>query len=239
MSTETSPTGIPVKAPPKKIKMSGFGTAPPGRKPIGYRGNHMHGKVLYDPVYPTKKVPRELVPRYPIDWRNGGRALLTFGLALLEGKRVVGHSKALKWQLGGFCSPRCGMECAKSKWRALCAWRVKGPYEHQMLSDGVLTSYKGNVPTNKPLFAVPRPIAIKNRYKSEAMEYDDSSGQFVYSQRQNLHPAFGLLHNRDDKHYAEGEKDYDSESDGEADSAGSDSEGEQWTDKGSVARQER
>ncbi|PFH36684.1 hypothetical protein BESB_048760 [Besnoitia besnoiti] len=59
--------------------------APLGRKPIGYRGNHWHKKVLYDPVYPTTKIPAALVPRYPIDWRNGGRALLIAALSKLEG----------------------------------------------------------------------------------------------------------------------------------------------------------
>ncbi|CBZ50904.1 conserved hypothetical protein [Neospora caninum Liverpool] len=58
--------------------------APAGRKPIGYRGNHWHKKVLYDPVYPTTKIPAALVPRYPIDWRNGGRALLIAAMSKLE-----------------------------------------------------------------------------------------------------------------------------------------------------------
>ncbi|KAL8270542.1 hypothetical protein Esti_005513 [Eimeria stiedai] len=71
-----------VKAPPLP--------APTGRRPIGFRGNHQHKKALYDPVYRTTKVPSNLVPRYPIDWRNGGRALLVAALHKLEGNyRIV------------------------------------------------------------------------------------------------------------------------------------------------------
>ncbi|KAL8439760.1 hypothetical protein Efla_002662 [Eimeria flavescens] len=72
-----------VKAPPLP--------APTGRRPIGFRGNHQHKKALYDPVYPTTKVPSNLVPRYPIDWRNGGRALLVAALHKLEGNYRIQH----------------------------------------------------------------------------------------------------------------------------------------------------
>ncbi|PHJ18715.1 hypothetical protein CSUI_007458 [Cystoisospora suis] len=77
-----------------------FKAAPPappiGRKPTGFRGNHWHKKVLYDPVYPTTKVPTALIPRYPTDWRNGGRALLMAALAKLEGHEKVQESLSLK-----------------------------------------------------------------------------------------------------------------------------------------------
>ncbi|ESS33673.1 putative transmembrane protein [Toxoplasma gondii VEG] len=74
---------------PFKIFKASPPPAPTGRKPTGYRGNHWHKKVLYDPVYPTTKVPAALVPRYPIDWRNGGRALLIAALSKLEGASAL------------------------------------------------------------------------------------------------------------------------------------------------------
>lgn len=76
--------------PFKILKASPLPT-PTGRRPIGFRGNHHHKKALYDPVYPTTKVPSNLVPRYPIDWRNGGRALLVAALHKLEGNYQPHH----------------------------------------------------------------------------------------------------------------------------------------------------
>ncbi|XP_026193581.1 uncharacterized protein LOC34619022 [Cyclospora cayetanensis] len=76
-----------IKAPPLP--------APAGRRPIGFRGNHQHKKALYDPVFRTTKVPSNLVPRYPIDWRNGGRALLVAALHKLEGNYSMQQQRLL------------------------------------------------------------------------------------------------------------------------------------------------
>eukprot|EP00922_Rhytidocystis_sp_ex-Travisia-forbesii_P000129 GHVS01000204.1.p1 GENE.GHVS01000204.1~~GHVS01000204.1.p1 ORF type:complete len:257 (+),score=44.63 GHVS01000204.1:182-952(+) len=190
------------------------------RRPIGFRGNHQHGRPLYDPVYPTSKVPTTLIPRYRKDWRNSGRALLTVGMSYLEG-RLLRHTKqCLQWQAGGPCAARCQGECAKSPWRCLCAWRVRGLHQHIVDMDGVLGEFKGRVDTAKPLFTVQRPEAEKNKFQSEAMHWDKDNGRFVFSRREpNLLSGFGLLHNRDETHYDERDKQYDSEEDPTADSS--------------------
>ncbi|CEM29610.1 unnamed protein product [Vitrella brassicaformis CCMP3155] len=186
---------------------------PPGRRPIGYRGQHIHGKPLNDPVYPTTKVPCALVPRFPNDWRNGGRALLTIGMARLEGKRLNRHQYCLKWQKEGVCGPRCGSGCGTSQYRCLCAWRVAPvpKYHHITQMDGMLMEFKRHMPTKKPVFSMPKRVAKRPRYRSEAMSWDPSAGRYVYTDRQPIHPAFNLMPNRDDTRYDEGESDVDSE----------------------------
>uniref|UniRef100_A0A0G4H8Y1 Uncharacterized protein n=1 Tax=Chromera velia CCMP2878 TaxID=1169474 RepID=A0A0G4H8Y1_9ALVE len=217
----------PTEVTKRFVKLSGITPGPKGRRPIGYRGRHEHGKVLYDPVYPTLSVPHSLVPRYPNDWRNAGRALLSMALSRLEGKRIHTHPKALRWQHGGFCSQRCGVTCAKSPWRLLCALRVGGTdLEHFTRMDGMLRDFKGEVQTRKPLFTVKRRVAQKNRYCSEAASWDSSRGRFVYALRESVLPAFNIQPNRRDDRYGDEEEDYDSGSDEEAESEVEDSDDE-------------
>eukprot|EP00922_Rhytidocystis_sp_ex-Travisia-forbesii_P036693 GHVS01054574.1.p1 GENE.GHVS01054574.1~~GHVS01054574.1.p1 ORF type:complete len:273 (+),score=32.26 GHVS01054574.1:225-1043(+) len=209
------------------IKKAKPESSPIGRRPIGFRGNHLHGRPLYDPVYPTSKVPTTLIPRYRKDWRNSGRALLTVGMSLLEGSLLKHTKQCLSWQSKGPCGRRCQNECAKSPWRCLCSWRVRGLHKHIVDMDGILCEYKGRINTNKPLFAVQRKEVEKNKFKAECMRWDESTGSFVFTEREaNLHEGFGLLHNRDDTQYDSCDKQYDSDEDITADSSGSDSE--QW-----------
>eukprot|EP00921_Rhytidocystis_pertsovi_P003472 GHVQ01006011.1.p1 GENE.GHVQ01006011.1~~GHVQ01006011.1.p1 ORF type:complete len:200 (+),score=30.06 GHVQ01006011.1:153-752(+) len=117
---------------------------PVARKPIGFRGNHNHGKPLYDPVYPTTKVPPVLKSRYRRDWRNAGRAMITVGMATIEGlKQLRRHQQCIDWQHCSPCGARCGGECGKSPWRCLCGWRVRGVWQHMVSMDGLLCVYKG------------------------------------------------------------------------------------------------
>merc|ERR1712228_465039 len=95
--------------------------------------------------------------------------------------------------------------------------------------DGLLMSYKGVVrhtDLRKPIYRVMREVAEKNRFKSERMIWDTTLSRYVYHDRDDIHPAFGLRPDRDDTHYAEGEAGYDSASDAEASSADEDSDGD-------------
>eukprot|EP00927_Polykrikos_kofoidii_P062779 TRINITY_DN57583_c0_g1_i1.p1 TRINITY_DN57583_c0_g1~~TRINITY_DN57583_c0_g1_i1.p1 ORF type:complete len:215 (+),score=32.03 TRINITY_DN57583_c0_g1_i1:57-701(+) len=203
-------------------------SAPP--RPIGFGGRHDHGKPLDDPVYPTKHVPASLLPKFPLDWRSAGRALLCMGMAALEGTRLRTKGSVLKWQRAGLCSPICSEQCAKSPNRILCAWRVKDTvHEHHNRLDGLLTSYKGVVhfeDVKKPIYRVRRQVATKNRFQSERMVWDSTSRKYVLVDREEIHPAFGLRTDRDATRYAEGDMGYDSASDAEAESADEDSDGD-------------
>lgn len=210
--------------------MSGRGkrSAPP--RPIGFGGRHDHGKPLDDPVYPTKKVPAALLPSFPLDWRSAGRALLCMSMAAIEGTRLRSKGSVLKWQKAGFCSSLCTSQCAKSPNRVFCSWRVGNTvHEHHNNLDGLLLSYKGFVDyenVTKPIYAVRRQLAMKNRFKSERMVWDPALTKYIFPDREDLHPGFGIRPDRDDDAYAEGEIDYDSGSDGEATSADEDSDGD-------------
>mmetsp|Transcript_40325 Transcript_40325/g.111053 ORF Transcript_40325/g.111053 Transcript_40325/m.111053 type:complete len:214 (+) Transcript_40325:113-754(+) len=210
--------------------MSGRGkrTAPP--RPIGFGGRHDHGKPLDDPVYPTKRVPAALLPSFPLDWRSAGRALICMGLSALEGYRLRSKGSVLKWQHAGFCSALCTEQCAKSPNRIFCAWRAGNTvHEHHNRMDGLLMSYKGVVHyenVKKPIYRVQRQVAMKNRFKSERMIWSSSVGKYIYADREDIHPAYGIRSDRDEAQYAEGEEDYDSASDAEASSGDEDSDGD-------------
>eukprot|EP00397_Hematodinium_sp_SG-2012_P055927 GEMP01068623.1.p1 GENE.GEMP01068623.1~~GEMP01068623.1.p1 ORF type:complete len:197 (+),score=37.14 GEMP01068623.1:96-686(+) len=178
-------------------------------RPVGYRGNYHHGKPLDDPVYPTKTVPYELLPRYPTDWRTGGRAMLIAGLAVLEGRRLRSRGSILKWQKDGHCSPRCASACSKSPGRYFCAKNVvAGTFQHHVNNmDGLLMMYKGEVPTEKPLFSIKRQVFPQNRYFSEAYQLVD--GKYHPFEKEKIHPAFKITEGK-----LEGG--YDSDSDPEA-----------------------
>ncbi|KAF8822531.1 hypothetical protein IE077_003540, partial [Cardiosporidium cionae] len=118
------------------------------------------------------QVPTSLIPRFPVDWRNGGRALLCAAMALLEGFRLHRHRQSLEWQRRGLCEGRCRSDCAKSSWRCLCAWRAVGIYKHYRAMDGLFISYKGFISTKKPLFTVPRFVAKQNGRNSVPLRWD-------------------------------------------------------------------
>mmetsp|Transcript_87600 Transcript_87600/g.203754 ORF Transcript_87600/g.203754 Transcript_87600/m.203754 type:complete len:225 (-) Transcript_87600:48-722(-) len=208
----------------------------PGRKrkapprPIGFHGRHDHNKPLDDPVYPTKTVPASLLPAFPQDWRSAGRALLCMGMAALEGTRLRSKGSVMKWQKAGFCRDLCSEQCAKSPNRIFCAWRVGHTvHEHHNRLDGLLLKFKGVVnfdDPKKPIFRVRDQVALKNRYKAERMVWDATQATYLFVDREPIHPAFGLRPDRDETHYAEGEKDYDSGSDPEATSTDEDSDGD-------------
>ncbi|KJP88728.1 hypothetical protein AK88_01609 [Plasmodium fragile] len=154
--------------------------APTGRRPIGYRGNHQHGKSLYDPVYPTTKIPASLVPRYPIDWRNGGRFLLCVGLRRIE-NRIITRMK----QSQDFNRPECrtcGHDCIATYNRCLCAWYCKHKFKHVYECDEVLMQYKGETQTDKPLFSVPRWVANRNSEEGVEYELNEKTGRFENAQ---------------------------------------------------------
>mmetsp|Transcript_88839 Transcript_88839/g.276192 ORF Transcript_88839/g.276192 Transcript_88839/m.276192 type:complete len:250 (-) Transcript_88839:45-794(-) len=212
--------GAPGSGPGRKRK------APP--RGIGFHGRHDHDKPLDDPVYPTKSVPVSLLPSFPQDWRTAGRALLCLGMAALEGTRLRSRGSVMKWQKAGFCSALCTEQCAKSPYRIFCAWRVGNTvHEHHNRMDGLLLKYKGVVhfdDPKKPIFRVRDQVAVKNRFQAERMVWDGGQGSYVFADREPLHPGFGLRHDRDDSHYAEGEPSYDSDSDPEASSSDEDSD---------------
>ncbi|ANQ10888.1 Uncharacterized protein PCOAH_00053420 [Plasmodium coatneyi] len=154
--------------------------APTGRRPIGYRGNHQHGKSLYDPVYPTTKIPASLVPRYPIDWRNGGRFLLCVGLRRIE-NRIIKRMK----QSQDFNRPECktcNHDCIATYNRCLCAWYCKDKFRHVYQCDEVLLQYKGETQTDKPLFTVPRWVANRNSERGIEYVFDQKTGRFENAQ---------------------------------------------------------
>lgn len=154
--------------------------APTGRRPIGYRGNHQHGKSLYDPVYPTTKIPASLVPRYPIDWRNGGRFLLCVGLRRIE-NRIIKRMK----QSQDFNRPECrtcNHDCIASYNRCLCAWYCKDKFKHVYDCDEVLLQYKGETQTDKPLFTVPRWVAKRNSNQGIEYRFNEKTGRFENAQ---------------------------------------------------------
>eukprot|EP00928_Gymnodinium_smaydae_P003233 TRINITY_DN11154_c0_g2_i1.p1 TRINITY_DN11154_c0_g2~~TRINITY_DN11154_c0_g2_i1.p1 ORF type:complete len:218 (+),score=36.20 TRINITY_DN11154_c0_g2_i1:105-758(+) len=206
----------------------GKASAPP--RPIGFGGRHDHGRPLDDPVYPTKHVPASLLPSFPQDWRSAGRALLCMGMAAIEGFRLRSKGSVLKWQRAGFCSSLCTEQCSKSPNRVFCAWRVGHTvHEHHNRMDGLLLQYKGIVhfdDLKKPIYRVRNQIAEKNRFKSERMIWDTTARSYIYADREEVHPAFGLRPDRDEDHYDEGEKGYDSGSDAEAESSDEDEAGD-------------
>lgn len=117
---------------------------------IGFRGRHDHGKPLDDPVYPTKSVPQSLKPQFPVDWRNGGRAILTSAMSIVERKkRVQTFREIMDYQskTGPFCHESCGSACLQSMDRYLCAARVPGTILEQVNRfDGILRRWRGNKP---------------------------------------------------------------------------------------------
>eukprot|EP00388_Colpodella_angusta_P010198 GDKJ01026678.1.p1 GENE.GDKJ01026678.1~~GDKJ01026678.1.p1 ORF type:complete len:236 (+),score=35.83 GDKJ01026678.1:19-726(+) len=198
------------------VKIKGFGTAPRGRRPIGFRGGHDHGRPLNDPVYPTSLIPRVFVPRYAADWRNMGRRLLTMGLARLENKWLGTYKQSLDWQVSGPCAKFCAGACGKSPWRCMCTMRVVDtPTEHLVNMDGILREFKGEVIHKKPFWNARRKVIQKNRFHSEAMVWDPQTNTFTCLNRENINPAFGLLPNRRDDHYKGDDLGWDSESDAE------------------------
>ncbi|GFE54397.1 hypothetical protein BaOVIS_018010 [Babesia ovis] len=173
---------------PTKDQLAPLPSSPPGRKPTGYRGNHQHKKDLYDCVYPTTKIPAALVPRFPLDWRNAGRFLLTSALAKLESRRILRHSQSLRFQEEGPCGARCSLHCAKSPYRCLCAWRVQGSLQHAARVDNILVSFKGPI-HNPKLFTVPRPVAKKNGNQANKLVVDES-GDLKIERRTYRYPVF-------------------------------------------------
>ncbi|CAE7229432.1 unnamed protein product [Symbiodinium sp. CCMP2456] len=199
-------------------------------RPINFRRRWDHGKDLDDPVYPTMKIPAALMPLFPQDWRSAGRALLCLGMAMLEGIRLRSKGATLKWQKAGYCSALCQEQCAKSPNRIFCAWRVQNTvHDHHNRLDGALLSYKGVVhydDPKKPIYRILNQVALKNRYKSERMVWDTSQAAYIFADREEIHPGFGIRPDRDESHYAPDEETYDSDSDLEASSADEDSDGE-------------
>eukprot|EP00920_Eleutheroschizon_duboscqi_P032230 GHVT01077778.1.p1 GENE.GHVT01077778.1~~GHVT01077778.1.p1 ORF type:complete len:288 (+),score=24.25 GHVT01077778.1:981-1844(+) len=173
------------------------------RRPIGFRGNHRHRKPLNDPVYPTSRCPRSLVPR-PRGWwfRVNARGLLGQCMALLDGgrhglresARFNNAGQAARWFLQPWCHRACRYTCVKEPDRCLCAWRLRGVHEHIVNVDGFLASYKGPINRQNPKFPkyTPEatPLAPINRQKSEPARWDASLGRFVLLQREGVHEAF-------------------------------------------------
>ncbi|CDR94880.1 hypothetical protein, conserved [Babesia bigemina] len=173
---------------PTKEQLAPLPAAPLGRKPTGYRGNHQHKKDLNDPVYPTTKVPAALVPRFPLDWRNAGRFLITAALARLEDRRILRHPQSLRFQQEGPCGARCSLHCSKSPYRCLCAWRVRGSLQHAARVDNILVSFKGPI-HNPKLFTVPRPVAQKSTHQARRLLIDEN-GVYRVEKKSYRYPVF-------------------------------------------------
>ncbi|EAN31873.1 hypothetical protein TpMuguga_04g00521 [Theileria parva strain Muguga] len=174
--------------PPKELRLSFQQPAP--KHCIGFRGNHQHGKKLYDQVYPTSKIPSVMVPRYPLDWRNAGRFILTCGLARIEGKRLYRHPHSLNYQDSSHCGPRCANVCSSSHYKCLCSMRSDESHLHISHIDSMLMSYKGPVTTNKPIFSVMNQVAKKNETQSHKLSIDDSSKSYRIIKRTYRYSAF-------------------------------------------------
>eukprot|EP00812_Abedinium_dasypus_P009956 NODE_3608_length_764_cov_266.169252.p2 GENE.NODE_3608_length_764_cov_266.169252~~NODE_3608_length_764_cov_266.169252.p2 ORF type:complete len:155 (-),score=47.73 NODE_3608_length_764_cov_266.169252:183-647(-) len=151
-------------------------------------------------------------------------------MAALEGTRIRPKGAVFKWPRIGRCGAVCAEQCTKSPGRILCAWRVPNTvHEHHNRLDWQLLSYKGVVnydDVTKPIFRVRRRVALKNRYCAEHMEWDPEQRSYIFTEREDIHPAFGILPNRNEDAYAPDEQTYDSESDLELSSDEEDSDGD-------------
>lgn len=177
------------RKPPKEL-LAPIPQAPSGRIPTAQRGNHQHKKRLYDRVYPTLNIPSVLIPRYPIDWRNAGRYILTAAIAKLENKRIYRHPQALKFQNSGYCGERCSSVCRHSAYKCLCSWRFSGSYSHIATVDSILMSYKGFISTDKPIFSLPRPFAKKHTYKSNKLTLCKDTNTYSIVRKRYRYPVF-------------------------------------------------
>ncbi|CXJ25087.1 conserved Plasmodium protein, unknown function [Plasmodium berghei] len=175
---------------PKKLNIlkAKLPKAPPGRRPIGYRGNHKHGKALYDPVYPTSKIPSSLVPRYPLDWRNGGRFLLCVGLRRIENRIINKMKESLNYNIPE-CST-CNNTCIKIYNRCLCAWYCKYKYRHVYDCDNILMEYKGEINTDKPIFTIKKQVAKKNISKGIEYVYNKNISKFQTIEKNDIYAKF-------------------------------------------------
>ncbi|VWU52252.1 conserved protein, unknown function [Hepatocystis sp. ex Piliocolobus tephrosceles] len=162
--------------------------APTGRRPIGYRGNHQHLKALYDPVYPTTKIPSSLVPRYPLDWRNGGRFLLCVGLRRIENRIIKKMKESQNFNLPE-CNT-CNDECVKVYNRCLCAWYCKFKYRHVYNCDNLLITYKGEINTDKPIFTIKKQVAKKNLQKAVEYVYNKNTECFQKKEDEDMYTKF-------------------------------------------------
>ncbi|BAM42022.1 conserved hypothetical protein [Theileria orientalis strain Shintoku] len=162
--------------PPKEKRLNHI---PPDPKvTTGFRGNHNHGRRLYDQVYPTTKVPTVFLPRYPLDWRNAGRFILTSGMGRIEGRRLYRHPHSLNYQTSSHCGDRCASVCSKSQFKCLCSLRSNDLNEHIANVDSMLTSYKAPVDTNKQVFSVLNYVPKKSSFISNKLLKLDSSNRY-------------------------------------------------------------
>lgn len=212
--------------------------APLGRRPIGYRGNHQHGKSLYDPVYPTTKIPTRLIPRYPIDWRNGGRFLLCVGLRRIENRIIKKMKESHNYNLTE-CKI-CDDNCVKIYNRCLCAWFCKYKYRHVYDSDNLLMNYKGEIKTNKPIFTIKKDVAKRNMSSSLSYKYNEKDSIYQLDETtNNIYNTFyekikkgkdatlnGSGKTETDQDHSQGEKNSYSDSDSDSDSEFTDSDEE-------------
>ncbi|ETW17458.1 hypothetical protein C923_04070 [Plasmodium falciparum UGT5.1] len=162
--------------------------APTGRRPIGYRGNHQHGKSLYDPVYPTTKIPTSLIPRYPIDWRNGGRFLLCVGMRRIENRIIKKMKDSLNFNMSE-CKI-CNDNCVKIYNRCLCAWYCKYKYRHVYKCDGLLIDYKGTIKTDKPIFTLKKEVGIQNKKSMIEYIYNEDKHIFELNEKEDIYKKF-------------------------------------------------
>lgn len=210
--------------------------APLGRKPIGYRGNHQHGKSLYDPVYPTTKIPTRLIPRYPIDWRNGGRFLLCVGLRRIENRIIKKMKESHNYNFTE-CKT-CDDSCVKIYNRCLCAWFCKYKYRHVYNSDSLLMNYKGEIKTTKPIFTLKKDVAKKNMTNVLTYKYNEKESTYQLDETTNdIYKTFyekikkgknaaANSYNKTERDQSEnqGDKKPDSDSDSDSDFTDSDEE---------------
>ncbi|UVC50169.1 hypothetical protein MACK_004039 [Theileria orientalis] len=164
----------PIPPKEKRLKL----IPPEPKATTGFRGNHNHGRKLYDQVYPTTKVPTVFLPRYPLDWRNAGRFIITSGLGRIECIRIYRHPHSLNYQTSSHCGTICAATCCKSQFKCLCSLRSSDLNDHISYIDSLLTSYKAPVDTKKPLFSVLNYVPKKNSLLSNQLLKSHSSNNY-------------------------------------------------------------
>ncbi|XP_953176.1 uncharacterized protein TA08850 [Theileria annulata] len=156
--------------PPKELRLS---FQPPAHKP-NYTTRCILQQRYFHKFFIIAKIPSVMIPRYPLDWRNAGRFILTCGLARIEGKRIYRHPHSLNYQASSHCGQRCANVCSPSHYKCLCSMRSDESHLHIANIDSMLMSYKGPVTTSKPLFSVMNQVARKNEAQSHKLAIDTS-----------------------------------------------------------------
>lgn len=72
----------------------------------------------------------------------------------------------------------CSHDCIATYNRCLCAWYCKNKFRHVYQCDQALLQFKGETPTDKPLFTVPRWVAKRNPEQGVEYSFSEETGRF-------------------------------------------------------------